>query len=303
MNRLRVSILLAVMVCVCARLSSLAQEEQPETLYSNADGSLRIPRQGEKAWVASAKDPSQRAELPPLEGISPVDDEFHGSPNAQWIFGVRKMAHGFSNGDLFHRVDAQHFEIAPEHKQSSFNDLVWPFCVKQGALKANYSAEEGGADIGMTNFVAWSLDSGRLLVQLRGGQRRKTLQECYVYFNTRTKAFEMTDYLREVNKTKGNPLACAEPLDPLPSAADLKTRLDSLDQQLNKKYSDVLAQTNKDRAGLVREAQRKWIKQRDDGAKLYASAFSGPESDARRLQFLGDVTAARIEVPPEEWEQ
>jgi uncharacterized protein YecT (DUF1311 family) len=302
MNRFRVPVLLALPVFICVWTSVLA-EEPPEILYSNVDGSCRIERDGEKAWVISAKDSSQRAELPPLEGISPFDDEFHASPNAEWIFGVRKTAHGFSSGDLFHRADSQHFEMAPEHKESSFNDLVWPFCVKEKALKANYSAEEGGADVGMTSFVAWSLDSGRLLVQLRGGNRHKAFQECYVYFNTRTKAFEMTNYLRNVNKTKGSPLACAEPPDVLPSAADLKTRLDSLDRQLNKKYADVLAQTNKDRAGLVREAQRKWIKQRDDGAKLYVSSFPASESESRRLQFLGDVTSARIEVPAEEWEQ
>jgi len=301
MKRVRVPILLELAILFGAFPSVLA-DEQPETLYTNADGSCQIVRDGEKAWVTSAKDPSQRAELPSLEGISTVDDEFHASPNAEWIFGVRKMAHGFSNGDLFHRADPQHFEIAPEPKDLSFNDLVWPFCVKQGVLKANYSAEEGGADIGMTSFVAWSFDSGRLLVQLRGGSRHKTVQECYVYFNTRTKAFEMTDYLRKVNKTKGSPLACAEPVDPPPGAGDLKTRLDSLDRQLNKKYAEVLAQTES-RAALVREAQRKWIKQRDEGAKLYASSFPAGENESRRLQFLGDVTAARIEVPTEEWEQ
>lgn len=295
-------LLFAFATAICASATVLA-EEGPETLYTNADGSCRILRDGEKAWVTSAKDPAQRAELPPLEGISPVDDEFHASPNAEWIFGVRKTAHGFSSGDLFHRANPQHFEMAPERKESSFNDLVWPFCVKQGALKANYSTEEDGADVGMTNFIAWSLDSGRLLVQLRGGNKRKTLQECYVYFNTRTKAFEMTEYLRKASKTKGSPLACAEPVDPLPSAADLKTRFDWLDQQLNKKYSDVLAHGEKSRAGLVREAQRKWIKQRDEGAKLYASAFSSADSESRRFQFLGDVTAARIEVPDDEWER
>ncbi len=302
MHRIRVFIFLPLAILICGFITASA-DEQPETLYSNSDDSCQIERDGEKAWVTSAKDPSQHAELPPLDGISTVDDEFHASPNNEWIFGVRKTAHGFSKGDLFHRADPQHFEIAPKRKDSSFNDLAWPFCVKQGVLKANYSAEEGGADVGMTKFVAWGLDSGRLLVQLRGGNRRKTLQECYVYFNTRTKSFEITDYLRKVTKAKGSPLACAEPLDPLPPGTDLKTRFDSLDQQLNKKYADVLAQTNKDRMGLVREAQRKWIKQRDEGAKLYASAFPTAENESRRLQFLGDVTAARIEVPAEEWEQ
>ena len=233
--------------------------------------------------------------------ISSFDDEFHVSPNGEWIFGVRKTAHGFSNGDLFHRADPQHFEIVSSGKDQSFNDLVWAFCVRQHALKANYSAEKGDADVGMTSFVAWSADSGRLLVQLRGG-RKKSIQECYVYFNTRSKAFEMTAYLRKLNAAKSVALACAEPVDPLPQPPELKTRLDSLDQQLNKKYTEVLAQTGKDRTSLVREGQRKWIKQRDDGVKTYVSLFPAAESESRQLQFLSDVTAARIEVPTDDWE-
>jgi len=277
-------------------------EEQKEVLYTSPSGGLRIERNGEKAWVISTKNPDQRAELPPLEGISPFDDEFHASPNDEWLFGVRSMAHGFSNGDLFHRVDPQHIKIAPTEKDQSFNDLVWPYCVKQGALKANYSAEEDGADTGLTDFVAWSFDSSRLLVQLRGGDRHKTLDACYVYFNTRTNRVEITDYLRKLNKSKSAVAACAEPTDPLPGEAELKVRLDALDRQLNKKYADVIAQSEKDRVSLVREAQRKWIKHRDEGAKLYVSLFPPAERERRRLQFLGDVTAARIEVPPGEWE-
>ncbi len=277
-------------------------EEQKEALYASPGGGLRIERNDEKAWVISTKNPDQRAELPPLEGISPFDDEFHASPNDEWIFGVRKMAHGFSNGDLFHRVDPEHVEVAPTQEDQSFNDRVWPYCVKQGALKANYSAEEGGADTGLTDFAAWSLDSSRLLVQLRGGDRHKTLHTCHVYFNTRTKTFEITDYLRKLNKTKSEALACAEPVDPLPSEAELKTRLDALDRQLNKKYADVIAHSEKDRISLVREAQRNWIKHRNEGARFYVSLFPEAEKERRRLQFLGDVTAARIEVPTEQWE-
>jgi uncharacterized protein YecT (DUF1311 family) len=278
--------------------------EQPEVLYTSPDGAIRIERNGEKeVWVISSKDPAQRAELPPLEGVSSFDDEFHSSPNDEWIFGTRKMAHGFSNGDLFHRIDPQHIKITPTEKDQSFNDLVWPYCVKQGALKANYSAEEDGADVGMTDFVAWSFDSSRLLVQLRGGDRHRTLHSCYVYFNTRKKSFEMTDYLRKLNKTKSEVLACAEPIAPLPSEAELKTRLDALDQQLNQRYAEVIAKTVKNQVSNVREAQRNWIKHRDEGARFYVSLFPAAEKERRRLQFLCDVTAARIDTQPEEqWE-
>jgi len=283
--------------------SATAQaEEKTEVLYTSPGGAIRIERNAEKVWVISAKDPAQRAELPPLEGVSSFDDEFHASPNDEWIFGTRKMAHGFSNGDLFHRIDPQHIKIAPTEEDQSFNDRVWPFCVKQGALKANYSAEEGDADIGQTSFTAWSFDSGRLLVQLSGGNRHRALHTCHVYFNTRTGKFELTDYLRKLNKTKAKVLACAEPIDPLPSEAELKTRFDSLDRQLNEKYTQVLAQADKDRIPVVREAQRDWIKHRDEGAKLYMSSVPAAAKELRRLQFLADVTGARIDTPSEEWE-
>jgi len=293
--------------------SATAQaEEKTEVLYTSPSGAFRIelspakgPATEERAsgnvWLVSTKDPGVRVKMPALEGISSFDDEFHASPNDEWIFGVRKMAHGFSNGDLFHRIDREHMEIAPTKEDQSFNDRVWPFCVKQGALKANYSAEEGDADIGQTSFTAWSFDSGRLLVQLSGGNRHRALQTCYVYFNTRTKAFELTDYLRKLNKTKPTVLACAEPVDPLPGEAELKRRLDTLDQQLNRNYADVLASAGEG-VPLVRESQRKWIKHRDEGVKLYVSLFPPPERERRRLQFLGDVTAARIDTPTEEWE-
>ena len=98
-------------------------------------------------------------------------------------------------------------------------------------------------------------------------------------------------------------LARAEPVDPLPSEAELKTRFEALDQQLNKRYAEVIAKTDKERVSNVREAQRSWLKHRDDGAKFYVSLFSPPEKERRRLQFLCDVTAARIETQPdEEWE-
>ena len=291
-----------VLACFAASVAVTAGEEQPEILYSTPSGVWRIERNGEKAWIISNKDPTQRAELPPLEGISPFDDEFHASPNDEWIFGTRHMAHGFSNGDLFHRVDPQHVEIAPTREDQSFNDRVWPYCVKQGALKANYSREEEGADVGMTDFVAWSLDSGRLLVQLRSGDRHQTLHTCYVYFNARTKSFEITDYLRKLNRTKSQALACAEPTDPLSSEAELKTRFDRLDQQLNKTYGEVIANMEKDRVALVREAQRVWIKHRDEGAKFYVSMLPQGEREQHRLQFLSDVTAARIETPAEQWD-
>jgi len=65
----------------------------------------------------------------------------------------------------------------------------------------------------------------------------------------------------------------------------------------------VIATSVKDRVPVVREAQRNWIKHRDEGAKFYVALFPPAEKERRRLQFLCDVTAARIDTQPDEaWE-
>ena len=43
------------------------------------------------------------------------------------------------------------------------------------------------------------------------------------------------------------------------------------------------------------EGERGWIKARDQGATFYVSLFPQTEREQRRLQFMGDVNAARIE--------
>jgi uncharacterized protein YecT (DUF1311 family) len=64
----------------------------------------------------------------------------------------------------------------------------------------------------------------------------------------------------------------------------------------------VVAKTQKNRVPLAHEGQRAWIKHRDEGVKFYASLFPQAERERRRLQFMGDVTAARVEELSEEWE-
>src|SRR6266487_2953901 len=66
--------------------ATMRAEENGEVLYSSPSDAFRIERNGEDAWVISTKDPTQRAKVPPLEGISPVDDEYHSSPNDARLF-------------------------------------------------------------------------------------------------------------------------------------------------------------------------------------------------------------------------
>src|SRR6266542_5885676 len=287
------TVLLIFPLIVVFSTNAIAQEKA-EVVYKSPSGAWQVEQSGDDVWVVSTKDTSQRAKLPPIDAIGPYPDAYHFSPNDEWIFGLRHGGSCLRDADLFHRLAPDKIDMF-----ESFNEAAWKNAVKLGAFKRDFSAEGFCA---MTEFVSWSFDSARLLIELRGGEDKREMHEGYIYFNTRTKTFEITDYLRKLNKAKSDVLACAEPVDPLPSEAELKTRFDALDQQLNKTYGGVIAKTQKDRVSLVREAQRTWIKHRDEGAKIYVSLFPDAEKERRRLQFVGDVTAARIEVPPEEWE-
>jgi uncharacterized protein YecT (DUF1311 family) len=297
----------ALVVSLCLDWSTKARaEEQTEVLGTSPSGAFRIESKSldqstddatADIWVVSTKDPAQRAKLPKQSADSPTDDEFHFSPNEEWLFGLRHVGSGLRYGNIYHLLKPLRIEVVG--KQGYFDELVWEQGVKLGALKENYSAAGVYA---MTAFGNWSLDSSRLLIRLCGGEKKGSMLCGFLYFNTRTNKFEATDYSRKLSKAKPELLACAEPIDPLPAEAELKKRFDALDQQLNKKYAEVLAETDKDRVSLIRDAQRKWLKERDAGEKFYLQLFPAAEKASRRLQFLGDVTAARIDVSAEGWD-
>jgi uncharacterized protein YecT (DUF1311 family) len=296
----------AVVVSLCLGWSTQARaEEQTEVLGTSPSGAFRVESRfpassaDETAdiWLVSTKDSAQRAKLPKQSPDSPTDDEFHFSPNEEWLFGLRHVGSGLRYGNIYHLMKPLGIEVVG--KPGAFNELVWEQGVRLGALKRDYSADGVYA---MTAFGNWSLDSGRLLIRLCGGEEKRSMLCGFLYFNTRTNKFEATDYSRKLSKAKPELLVCAEPVDPLPNEIELKKRFDALDQQLNKKYAEVLSQADKDRVSLVREAQRKWLKERDAGEKFYLQLFPAAEKASRRLQFLGDVTAARINVSAEGWD-
>jgi uncharacterized protein YecT (DUF1311 family) len=299
----KIGLLAALLIGLPAVATS---EEQIEVLYTSPSGAFRIEskfsdQSADDAtadiWVVSTKDPAQRVKLPKQSADSPTDDEFHFSPNEEWLFGSRHVGSGLRYGNIYRLRNPLRVEAVGE--PGSFNDLVWKEAVKLGALKKDYGAMGFYA---MTAFMNWSLDSSRLLIRLCGGEEKRSMLCGSLYFNTKSNQFEATDYSRKLGKAKPEPLACAEPIDPLPTEDELKKRLDDLDQRLNKKYAEILAKTEKHRVSVVREAQRDWLKERDAGEKLYLALFPAAEKSRRRLQFLGDVTAVRIDTPAEQWE-
>jgi len=278
-------------------------EEQPEVLYTSPTGAFRVVQvsatptsddeSGRDFWIVSTRDKTRRTKLYSSEITFPT--ALYSAPGERWLFVESHQGSCLQRGDLYRRKDDDTFEGAP-----SFSERAWKDAVKLGAFKTNYSAEGMCA---MIEFGCWSLDASRLLIVMLGGEDRRSTDQRHIYFNTRTQHFELANYLRKLNKTKSEMLVCAEPVDPLPSEVELKTRFDALDRQLNKRYAEVIATSVKDRVPVVREAQRNWIKHRDEGAKFYVALFPPAEKERRRLQFLCDVTAARIDTQPDEaWE-
>jgi uncharacterized protein YecT (DUF1311 family) len=280
-------------------LSVQAAEEKPEVLYTSPSGAFRVVQvegysdaSGQEAWIVSSGDESHRTKLYSSETTFPT--AFYSAPGERWLFVESHQGSCLQRGDVYRRKDDDSFEVVP-----SFSDRAWKDAVKLGAFKTNYSAEGLCAMIG---FSCWSFDASRVLAMIWGGEDRRSTEQRYIHFNTRTNEFELTDYLRKLNKTKSELLACAEPVDALPSEGDLKTQYEELDRKLNKRYAEVIAKTDKDRVSNVRQGQRNWITHRDAGAKIYVSLFPAAEKEQRRLQFLCDVTAARIETPDEAWD-
>src|SRR5437773_7527158 len=303
-KHMKLSFLFFVAVVFYICLSVQAAEEKPEVLYTSPSGAFRVVQvevtptgddeSGRECWIVSTSDESRRTKLYSSETTFPT--AFYSAPRERWLFVESHQGSCLQRGDVYRRKDDDTFEAV-----SSFSDRAWKDAVELGAFKTSYSAEGLCA---MISFGCWSFDASRVLAMIWGGEDRRSTDQRYIYFNTRTNKFELTDYLRKLNKTKAEFLACAEPVDPLPSETELKTRYEELDRKLNKRYAEVIAKTDKERVSNVRQGQRNWIKHRDAGAKFYVSLFPAPEKEQRRLQFLCDVTAARIEKQPDEaWER
>ena len=187
----RIGLVTAFLLCLPVVAKS---DEKTEVLATSPSGAFQIestfPEQSADdaiadIWVVSTKDPSQRAKLPKQSADSPTDDEFHFSPNEEWLFGLRHVGSGLRYGNIYHLMNPLRIEVVG--KEGSFNELIWKECVKLGALKRDYSAEGVYA---MTAFAGWSVDSSRLLIRLCGGEKKGSMLCGFLYFNTRTNQFD-----------------------------------------------------------------------------------------------------------------
>jgi lysozyme inhibitor LprI len=300
---IRLSVVIGVLGLVAL---VLAEEKESEMEYVSPKGTYHIERVAgqDEPLIVSTKNSADRAPLPGASNeLDPSECQvgFYYSPDENWIFYTEHWRHhGLLARELYHHETGVKF--VPVSGKRSFTKAIQSYAVKKGGFKqTNFVAEhEPNYDHLGTEFRGWSLDSGRLLI----GVYAETSERgpFYVYFNTRTKSFEQTPYLRQVNKNVTNltsdyatDVVCVEPLAPLPPASELKARLDALDAKLTTNYEARLQPTKKDDVNDLKEAQRKWLQMRDEGLQTYLGFARKGEEEKQRLQFLGDVTATRIE--------
>jgi uncharacterized protein YecT (DUF1311 family) len=264
-------------------------------------------------FVVSTADPKVREPLD--DHAEETHASYYISPDEKWIYEEIFSGHKMTDGQLFKRGDGLKFQAINQSQR--FGEMAWRFFAKQERLNPDevpYLQLFEGQLVreGIIDFVAWSPDSGRLLVDLRagdfGGERSRGIYEWYLYFNTKTQSLELTDYLRRLNKDawkrwknfgeEGAPVfpeaASAEPLAELPPEADLKKRYEEADSRLNKTYNEVLAKIDKEQRTSLREDQRRWIKTRDAGAKFYKESSGKSTAERRYWQYMLDSTEARI---------
>jgi uncharacterized protein YecT (DUF1311 family) len=278
-------------------------ENKPQVRKTSPSGTFRVVQNGEEFWIAMAADENQRTKMHSAELVIP--EGFRFSPDEKWLYVELHQGSCMSDADLYRRSDGKAAgpnEVGPfQRVEPSLEDGAWAEALKQRLFTKNF-ADEGAC--AMVRFGAWSDDSGRLLLVIRGGEERRETVGRYLYYNTRTSGFELTPYLRKANAAsakshKIDVLACPEPVDPLPDEATLKQRYAAVDKKLNENYKKLIAEAEKEDKETVAElkrSQQEWLKARDAGLKIYLAAFSPAEKERRRLQFLINVSQAEAEA-------
>jgi len=287
-----------------ATASAAAEDEnKPQVLKTSPSGAFRVVQNGEDFWIVTAAEENQRTKMHSAELVIP--EEFRFSPDEKWLYVELHHGSCMSGADLYRRTDSKAagpIGVGPfQHIEPSLEDGAWAEALKQRLFTENF-ADEG--QCAMVRFGGWSDDSGRLLLVIRGGEERRETVGRYLYYNTRTRRFELTSYLRKVNAASAKSheidvLVCAEPVEPFSDVATLKQRFAAADKRLNENYQKMIAKAEKETVPDLRRSQRDWLKARDAGLRIYLAAFSPAEKERRRLQFLIDVSRAEAEVEEE----
>ncbi len=251
-------------------------------------------------FIVSTADPTVRELFRERQDIHPSANFI--SPDERWIFTTIDFGSHMGGGELFKRGQGFKFEPA---LSKDFADLAWRFFAEKERIdsaKVPYFINQ----IGIIDFVSWSLDSRRLLVALRGGEfdgdRNHGIYLWYAYFDTHDQSFELTDYLRGLNKgawkrysddalrAAFGGAASAEPLTALPSETESKERYEKAERRLIERYPTFLAKQSEEERQALSDGLPKWTKAREVGAKTYAESGNKATSSRRYWQYMADST-------------
>ena len=290
-----------------ASLAANAAEEETFEVYTTPKGTSRLETAGgdETQVFVVLKSSGQRERLPDASSEDPTECRviYAGSPDENWIFRTEGWRHhGVQDRQLYNHENGVKF-VYYKGKEW-FAKTIVAYAIKAGGFRKTDFYEQRGKDVFEdhlnANFRDWSPDSARLLLSIMSEYSETAPCRWYVYFNTRTNRFELTPYLRALNKMTAkddteNATPCAEPIDALPSEAELKTRAEKTDQELKEWFANREAHPKQNEtAEYWQDTERDWIKARDEGLKLYLQFAPEKDREKRRLQFLGDVAAVRL---------
>jgi hypothetical protein len=249
-----------------------------------------IPDPHEQQFVVSTADSKVREPLGEERQAQPAT--YFISPDEQWIFATIHFGSGMGGARLYQRKKDFHFEQVIDEKS------IWKFFEKQALLGKKRSS---GWGVEIVDFNGWSSDSARVLFSLRRGNRvtGKGSFGYYgwqAYYNVRRGKFELTDYLRALNRfahkirpedaEPPDTAALAEPLAELPPQSEIKKRYEEADRRRN----ELLAKRNQNKEAILRD----WIKTPEPDAKFYAKF--GPKATARRRYWQYMLDSAENQV-------
>jgi len=297
---------LALLLAMAFAASASADELYP--VYETPLGTCRLETLGadKPEVIVSTKGAAQHQ---PLPGATIEDPEectiaYGGSPDEKWIYRTESWRHHAVQGRQLY-LHKEGAAFAPFKGKDWFAQTGQAFIVKNSAFKKRDFYEQRGAKVFEDHFGAdfrgWSRDSSRLLVSVTGRERDDAPKRCYMYFNTRAKAFELTPYLCALNKRcatdeKETEMPCPEPVDALPPLEKLQASYEQLDKDLAKRYGDCVANAKRQSAEDWKDAQRQSREARNAGLEVYLQFAPPKEREVRRLQFLADTTAVEFET-------
>jgi hypothetical protein len=177
------------------------------------------------------------------------------SPDERSIFAEWGSSQG-SFRTLFARGEGERFARAiadPASGEDGFEQAMWEFC----RTTAGHEPPPSQRDCA---FVAWAPDFARLLLSLRV-EIKGTVRDWKVYWNTRTRSFELTPFLTELNARAAEESFsslkpfCAEPVDPLPALEALDRQLAEARPAFDENWKECSAAENQ---RIEKNAPRTW---------------------------------------------